>query len=85
MDRSMEKYPQFPGMVVQMIGIGEESGQVDSMMAKVADYYEVETGYKIKNLAALIEPILLLFMGCIVGLLALAIFMPMWEMMNVMK
>ena len=72
-------------MVVQMIAIGEESGQTETMMSKVADYYEVETEYTIKNLSTLIEPILLLFMGVLVGFIALAIFMPMWDMMNVAR
>jgi MSHA biogenesis protein MshG len=75
----------FPDMVVQMIAIGEESGQIETMMSKVADYYEVETEYTIKNLSTMIEPILLLFMGILVGFIALAIFMPMWDMMNVAR
>jgi MSHA biogenesis protein MshG len=82
---SMAKHNQFPDMVVQMVTVGEESGQMDTMMSKVSDYYEIETDYTIKNLSTLLEPILLLFMGVLVGFIALAIFTPMWDMMNVAR
>lgn len=85
MNEAMARQKLFPDMVVQMMAIGEQSGQVDEMMDKVADYYDKETNYTIKNLSTLIEPILLLFMGVMVGFLALAIYMPMWGMMDVMK
>jgi MSHA biogenesis protein MshG len=85
MHEAMRRYPLFPDMIVQMMAIGEQSGQVDEMMDKVADYYAQETEYMIKNLSTLLEPILLLFLGLMVGFLALAIYMPMWNMMNVMK
>ncbi len=75
----------FPEMVVQMVAVGEESGQLDSMMARVADYFEVETDYAIRNLATMIEPFLLLVLGCMVAFIALAIFMPMWNIMSVMR
>ena len=82
---AMSRHTIFPAMVVQMVAVGEESGQLDTMMAKVADYYEVETNYIIKNLSTLIEPILLLFLGVMVAFIALAIFLPMWNMMTVMR
>ena len=85
MHEAMAKHPLFPSMIVQMVAVGEEAGQVDTMMAKVADYYEKETSYVIKNLSTMIEPLLLLVMGVMVGFLALAIYMPMWNMMKVMK
>jgi len=82
---AMARHKAIPPMVPQMIAVGEQSGRLDEMMEKVADYYDLESDYIIKNLATLIEPIILLFMGIMVGLLALAIFTPMWEMMNVMR
>jgi MSHA biogenesis protein MshG len=85
MHEAIRRHPLFPDMIVQMVAIGEQSGQVDEMMEKVADYYAQETDYMIKNLSTLLEPILLLFLGVMVGFLALAIYMPMWNMMNVMK
>lgn len=83
--QAMNRYPVFPAMVIEMVSVGEEAGSLDEMMAKVADYYEVETNYTIRNLSTLIEPILLLFMGVMVGFIALAIFTPMWDMMNVAR
>ena len=82
---SMVRHKQFPEMVVQMVTVGEESGQLDTMMGKVSDYYEIETDYTIKNLSTMLEPILLLFMGVMVGFIALAIFTPMWDMMSVVR
>ncbi len=82
---SMARHPMFPPMVVQMVSIGEKSGTLSVMMDKVADFYDSETRYSIDNLSSLIEPILLVVMGVIVGLLALAIYMPMWNMMKVMQ
>lgn len=84
-NQAMAHHQLFPEMVVQMMAIGEEAGQVDQMMEKVAEYYEKETNYTIKNLSTFIEPLLLLVMGVFVGFLALAIYMPMWDMMNVMR
>ncbi|MCK5543610.1 MAG: type II secretion system F family protein [Desulfobulbaceae bacterium] len=83
--KAMSRHPQLPDMVVQMIAVGEEAGQIEKMMAKVADFYEAETDYTIKHLSSLIEPILLLGMGVAVGFIALAIFTPMWSMMDVMR
>jgi len=85
MHEAIRRHPLFPDMIVQMVAIGEQSGQVDEMMDKVADYYEQETNYMIKNLSTLLEPILLLVLGVMVGFLALAIYLPMWNMMKVMK
>jgi MSHA biogenesis protein MshG len=85
LDDAMGSRDMFPDMVVQMVSVGVESGQLDTMMNKVADFYDQETEYTIRNLSTLIEPILLVFMGVIVGFIALAIFTPMWSMMEVVK
>ncbi|MDH5299369.1 MAG: type II secretion system F family protein [Desulfobulbaceae bacterium] len=85
LQESMAKHKVFPPMVIQMVSIGEKSGTLEMMMGRVADYYDVETNYTIKNLSTLIEPALLAVIGAIVGLLALAIYLPMWNMMNVMR
>jgi MSHA biogenesis protein MshG len=82
---SMAKAAIFPPMVVQMVAVGEESGRLDEMMDKVADYFDTETSYIIKNLSTLIEPFLLLFLGIMVAGIALAIFLPMWSIMSVMR
>lgn len=74
-----------PALVIQMISAGEESGALDDMMLKVADYYDEEVDRAVKSLSSMIEPILLLFMGAMVLFLALAIFMPMWDMSQMTK
>ena len=75
----------FPVLMVQMVAAGEQSGTLDGMMAKVADYFDQESRYMIKNMTSLIEPLLLLVLGGFVLFLALAIFMPWWNMMSVFQ
>ncbi|WP_108649174.1 type II secretion system F family protein [Dongshaea marina] len=75
----------FTPLVLQMIEVGEETGQVDVQMVEVAGYYEREVDYDLKSLTAKIEPILIGIVAVMVLILALGIFLPMWNMMNVMK
>jgi len=73
----------FTPIVVQMLSVGEESGKMDEMLAKVSQYYELEADYTIKNLSSLIEPALIITIGGMVLFLALGIFLPMWDMARV--
>lgn len=75
----------FPPLVLQMLAVGEETGQVDHMLREVADFYEREVDYDLKNLTAAIEPILVALMGIIVLILALGVFLPMWNMTSMAK
>lgn len=75
----------FPPMVVQMIEVGEESGSIDGLLNEVAEFYERDIDYDIKNLSNLIEPILLSIIGVIVLILALGVFLPMWDMYTLFK
>ena len=70
----------FPPLVLQMISVGEESGTVDTLLTEVAEYYEREVDYDLKNLSSSIEPILLVAVGGLVLVLALGVFLPMWDM-----
>ena len=70
----------FTPLVLQMIAVGEETGQVDDMMEEVARFYEQEVDYELKNLSSAIEPILIGIIGAMVLVLALAIFLPMWDL-----
>lgn len=72
-------------LVLQMIAVGEESGKVEELLAEVADFYEREVDYDLKKLSDSIEPILIIFMAGFVTVLALGIFLPMWDMYNVQK
>lgn len=81
----MESSGLFPPLVIQMMSVGEETGQLDIMLNKVSDYYDTDVEYSLRNLSTMIEPILLLFVGGMVLFLALGIFLPMWNMMNLFR
>jgi len=70
----------FPPLVLQMISVGEETGAVDDLLLEVAEYYEREVDYDLKNLSSAIEPVLLVVIGIIVLILALGVFLPMWDL-----
>jgi MSHA biogenesis protein MshG len=70
----------FTPVVLQMIAVGEESGSLDEMMQEVADLYQREVEYELKTLSAQIEPILIVFLGALVLVLALGIFLPIWDL-----
>ena len=74
----------FTPIVLQMIQVGEESGRIDTMMEDVAQMYQREVEYELKSLSAQIEPILIVFLGALVLMLALGIFLPMWDLGKVM-
>jgi MSHA biogenesis protein MshG len=74
----------FTPVVLQMIAVGEETGELDNLLGEVADMYEREVDYEVKNLSASVEPILTVFLGVLVLILALGVFLPMWQMGNVM-
>jgi type II secretory pathway component PulF len=82
---TMKKTRIFTPMVIQMMSAGEESGELDNMLVKVSEYYDMEVEYAIKNIASLIEPILLAFLGVMVLFLMLAIFLPMWNLVDLAK
>ncbi len=75
----------FTPLVMQMIGVGEETGRVDELLTDVADYYEREVDYDLKSLTSKIEPILIGIVSVMVLVLALGIFTPMWDMMSATK
>ncbi len=75
----------FTPLVLQMISVGEESGQVDALLAEVALFYESEVEYDVKQLSDRIEPIMIVIMAAFVVVLALGIFLPMWDMYNIQK
>ncbi|MGE5396663.1 MAG: type II secretion system F family protein [Chitinophagales bacterium] len=70
----------FEPMVIQMISVGEETGTLDDMLAKVAEYYEKEVGYLIESIMSLIEPLLIIVMAFVVGFIMMSILLPMYQM-----
>lgn len=75
----------FTPLVIQMLTVGEETGNVDDMLNEVADFYDREVDYDVKNLTSAIEPILIVFIGAMVLVLALGVFLPMWDLMSAAK
>jgi len=75
----------FPNMLIQMVGIGEESGALDEMLAKVADYYEAEVDDAVDNLTALMEPLIMSFLAVVIGGLVIAMYLPVFKMGEVVS
>ncbi len=75
----------FPPIAISMVAIGEKAGTLENMLNKVADYFDREADYTIKNLTPLLEPILIFGLGIILLLFALGIFLPMWDLVKIYK
>ena len=81
----LQEDPVFPPMVGQMVKIGEETGELDGMLGKVADFYEDEVDTSIKSLTSIIEPILMIGVGIMVGTIVIAMYLPMFKMLTLIK
>lgn len=76
----LKKSGVFPTMVTQMIGVGEETGALDQMLTKIADFYDQEVDTAVKGLTSMIEPIVIVVMGVVIGTIVIAMFLPMFSM-----
>jgi type IV pilus assembly protein PilC len=85
MTAPLEKVSIFPAMVTQMISVGEETGSLDAMLGKIADFYEDEVNASVKALTSIIEPIMMLGVGAIVGTVVISMYLPIFDMMNLVK
>jgi len=83
--RTAASTKMFTPLIIQMIQVGEETGSVDEMMENVAGYYDREVDYKLRNLSSAIEPILIIVIGAIVLLLAMGVFLPLWDLNSVIQ
>lgn len=72
----------FPPMVVQMIGVGEQTGALDAMLSKIADFYEEEVDQAVANLLTLLEPVMILFLGVTVGGIIIAMYLPLFDLIS---
>jgi type IV pilus assembly protein PilC len=72
----------FPGMVTQMIGVGEQTGAMDAMLQKIADFYEDEVDAAVKDLLTAIEPIMIVFLGVVVGGVVISMYLPLFSLIN---
>jgi type IV pilus assembly protein PilC len=78
--RPLTEHPVFPAMVSQMISVGEDSGQLETMLEKVADFYDAEVDAKVKALTSLIEPVMIMFVGGIVGFIVISMYLPIFSL-----
>ena len=80
LQRAMENTGIFPNMVIQMIAVGEESGSLDEMSAKVADFYEADVDNAVDSMSSLLEPLIMAILGVLVGGLVIAMYLPIFKM-----
>src|SRR6187551_3971242 len=77
--------PVFPPMVAQMVKIGEETGELEKMLSKIADFYEDEVDAAVQSLTSIVEPIMMIGVGIMVGIIIIAMYMPMFKMLTLVK
>ena len=75
----------FPGMVVQMIAVGEQTGAMDAMLSKIADFYEDEVDQAVSALTSLLEPLMMVFLGGAIGTILIAMYLPIFKIADAVK
>jgi type IV pilus assembly protein PilC len=83
--RPLRDSPVFPPMVSQMIGVGEETGALDTMLSKIADFYDDEVNAAVKALTSIMEPVMIIFVGGIVGVIVISMYLPLFSVYNSIK
>jgi type IV pilus assembly protein PilC len=81
----LRKAPVFPTMVSQMIGVGEETGALDAMLSKIADFYDEEVATAVKALTSILEPVMIILVGGIVGVIVVSMYLPLFSVYNSIK
>ncbi|MCW3010747.1 MAG: type secretion system family protein [Solirubrobacterales bacterium] len=81
----LKNAPVFPGMVCSMIGVGEETGALDSMLSKIADFYEDQVEAAVKQLTSILEPVMIILVGAIVGFIVISMYMPLFKVYDQIK
>lgn len=76
----LKKSGIFPAMVIQMISVGEETGSLDNMLTKIADFYDTEVDTAVKGLTSMLEPLIMILLGAVIGTIVIAMFMPMFAL-----
>jgi len=80
--KPLESTRVFPPMVTQMISVGEETGALDTMLSKIADFYEDEVDTAVNNLMSLLEPVMIVFLGVVIGGIVISMYLPMFDLIN---
>jgi type IV pilus assembly protein PilC len=81
----LKNSPVFPGMVCSMIAVGEETGALDSMLSKIADFYEDQVESAVKQLTSILEPVMIILVGAIVGFIVISMYMPLFKVYDQIK
>jgi type IV pilus assembly protein PilC len=81
----LRESPVFPIMVGHMVGVGEETGALDTMLSKIADFYEDQVESAVKSLTSILEPLMIVVVGAIVGFIVIAMYMPMFKVYDQIK
>jgi type IV pilus assembly protein PilC len=81
----LQRSKVFPPMVISMIAVGEQTGGLDEMLSKIADFYDEEVDAAVSNLLSLLEPIMIVFLGVIVGGMVVAMYLPIFDMINAVQ
>ncbi len=84
MSEPLAKVDVFPAMVTQMIAVGEETGAVDTMLNKIADFYEDEVNAAVKSLTSILEPIMMIGVGALVGVIVISLYLPIFNLMSIL-
>ena len=83
--KPLSESPVFPSMAVQMIAVGEETGALDAMLNKIAEFYEEEVATAVDGLTSLIEPLMMATLGVVVGGIVVALYLPMFQMVTLVQ
>src|SRR5947207_15312577 len=81
----LKKSREFPPMVISMIAVGEQTGGLDEMLSKIADFYDEEVDAAVSNLLSLLEPIMIVVLGVVVGGMVVAMYLPIFDMINAVQ
>jgi type IV pilus assembly protein PilC len=81
----LKENPIFPMMVSQMVAVGESTGELDWMLAKIADFYEERVAVAVKSLTSIIEPVMIVFIGGMVGFIVIAMYLPLFKVYNTIQ
>ncbi|MBU9889171.1 MAG: type II secretion system F family protein [Candidatus Omnitrophica bacterium] len=84
-EQPMRETGVFPPAVIRMVRVGEETGKIDELLLRVSEYYDMQVDYRVSNLMVLIEPALIVLLGGMVGVMALGMFLPMWNMISLFR
>jgi len=81
----LKKHDVFPAMTVQMLAVGEETGEMDEMLLKISEFYDQEVSAATESLTAMLEPLMIAVLGGIVGSMVVALYMPMFEIFELIQ